>query len=870
MMDAAYDPKKVEESIYKFWMDGGWFHSEVDETRKPFVIMMPLPNVTGVLHTGHALNNSFQDCLTRYHRMKGENALYLPGQDHAGVATQIVVEKELYKTEKKSRFDIGREAFVKKVWEWKEQKGQIILGQQKRLGISPDWERFTFTMDESYQKAVRETFCHYYEKGYIYRGKKVINWCPHCRTVISDIEVEHEDKDSHLWHIRYPFKDNPEDGLIVATTRPETMLGDIAVAVNPNDDRYKNLVGKTVILPVANKEIKIIADEYVDMEFGTGCVKITPAHDFNDFEVGKRHNLEMPIIMGSDGKMINVPQKYVGLPMLEARDVIVKELEELGLLIKIEDHKNAVGRHDKCKTTVEPLLSDQLFLSMKKLAEPAVEEVKKGEIKFIPDRWSKVYFDWMENILDWPISRQCWWGHRIPIFYCDSCGYEFVSRTDVDKCPKCGGKVRQDEDCLDTWFSSAIWPFATLGWPEKTKELAYYYPGTVLLTGYDIIFFWVARMIFSGLEFMDKKPFEYVYMTGLIRDEKGRKMSKSLQNAIDPMDVIEKFGADALRFTLAYIATQGGQDINLGDRVLTEGRNFINKLWNASRFTMMNLEGFTDGKIENPNFADRWILSKTNEVITEVTKCFDEYDISKASRVLFDFFWSDFCDWYIELSKLPLQQEESKLRTQRVLYRVLEATLKMLHPIAPFVTEEIWQKIPHKGDTIMTAKWPDASEFMHDQTSMDEMATVQSSIKAIRNLKAQLRVHAALVPCSYWAPEAEKKTLEREKDSITKLARVEGFGFSGTKPEGCVVAVSGQMKFFLDLADRIDIDEEKKRVQNNIDKNRAELAKIEALLGNPDFVKRAPDEIIEKNEDKKAELTAELANLDELLGSLSL
>ena len=868
MMDAAYDPKKVEENIYKFWLDGHWFHSEVDESKKPFVIMMPLPNVTGVLHTGHALNNSFQDCLTRYHRMKGENALYLPGQDHAGVATQIVVEKELYKTEKKSRFDIGREAFIGKVWEWKEQKGQVILSQQKRLGISPDWDRFTFTMDESYQKAVRETFCHYYEKGYIYRGKKVINWCPHCRTVISDIEVEHEDKDSHLWHIRYPFADNQDDGLIVATTRPETMLGDIAVAVNPNDDRYKNLVGKTVILPVANRPIKIIADEYVDMEFGTGCVKITPAHDFNDFEVGKRHNLEMPIIMGPDGRMINVPEKYIGMEMLQARDVIVKELEELGLLVKIEEHKNAVGRHDKCKTTVEPLLSDQLFLSMKKLAQPAIEEVKNGEIKFIPERWQKVYFDWMENILDWPISRQCWWGHRIPIFYCDSCGHEFVSRTDVDTCPKCGGKVRQDEDCLDTWFSSAIWPFATLGWPDKTKELAYYYPGTVLLTGYDIIFFWVARMIFSGLEFLGKKPFEYVYMTGLIRDEKGRKMSKSLQNAIDPMDVIDKYGADALRFTLAYIATQGGQDISLGERVLTEGRNFINKLWNASRFTIMNLEGFTDGPIENPNFADRWILSKTNEVITEVTKCLDEYDISKASRVLFEFFWSDFCDWYIELSKLPLQQEESRVRTQRVLYRVLDAALKMLHPIAPFVTEEIWQKIPHKGETIMISDWPKALDFMHDQTSMDEMSAVQNSIKAIRNLKAQLRVHAAVVPCSYWAPETESKTLERERDSLTKLARVEGFTFSQTKPEGCVVAVSGQMKFFLDLAGRIDIAEEKKRVEGNIEKNKAELAKIDSLLGNPDFVKRAPEDIIEKNEEKKAELVAELANLTELLESL--
>ncbi len=868
-MDTAYDPGKVEGKIYQFWLDGGWFHSESDQSKKPFVIMMPLPNVTGILHTGHALNNGLQDLCTRFHRMKGENALYLPGTDHAGVATQIVVEKDLLKKEGKSRFDIGREAFMTRVWEWKEKYGQTIVSQQKRLGLSCDWDRAVFTMDEHYQKAVREVFCHYYDKGLIYRGSKVINWCPNCRTVISDIEVEHEDEEGHLWHIRYPYNNNSGEGIVVATTRPETMLGDVAVAVNPNDDRYKAMLGKRVVLPIAEREIPIIADEYVDSEFGTGAVKITPAHDPNDYEVGRRHNLPMPVVMSGDGTMIDVPQRYVGLKMLEARKKIVAELEEKGLLVKIEPYRHAVGHHDKCKTTIEPLLSPQLFLSMKNLAKPAVDIVKQDKVEFVPERWSKVYFDWMENILDWPISRQCWWGHRIPIFYCDDCKHEFASRTDPDKCPKCGGKVRQDEDSLDTWFSSALWPFVTLGWPDKTPELAYYYPTTVLLTAYDIIFLWVARMIFSGLEFMNEKPFDYVYMTGLIRDEHGRKMSKSLANAIDPIEVIEKYGADALRFTLSYLATLGGQDINLGDRVLTEGRNFINKIWNASRFVIMNLEGFTKGPIEDLSFADRWIISRLSETVQTVTSAFDTLDFAKGARALYDFFWTDFCDWYIELAKIPVMAGgDDKLRTQRVLHLVLDSTLRMLHPIIPFVTEEIWQKLPHDGPALIVASWPKPEDFAFDKAAVDEMSMVQRAIGAIRNIKASLRVHQAIVPCSFAAKDDDSSVLLRERDAIIKLARIEGFERVTAQPPGTVVAVSGEMKFFLDLSGRIDIQEERKRVQNSIEKAKGEHAKIDSLLSNQDFLGRAKPDVVEKNRARIAELDGELASLSELLTSL--
>lgn len=868
-MDAAYNPGQVEEKIYKFWMDGGFFESRPDKTKKPFVIMMPLPNVTGVLHTGHALNNSLQDLCTRYHRMKGENALYLPGVDHAGIATQIVVEKELYKTEGKSRFDIGREEFVKRVWQWKERCGNTIVNQQKRLGISCDWSHFRFTMDEPYQKAVREVFCHYYEKGLIYRGKKVINWCPRCQTVISDIEVEHEDSHGSLWHIRYPFADNPEDGIIVATTRPETMLGDTAVAVNPSDERYKDLVGKKVILPIAGRDIPIIADEYVDREFGSGAVKITPSHDPNDFEVGRRHDLPMPVVMGPDGRMIDVPERFVGLTMLEARKKIVAELEEKGYLVKIEPHSHAVGHHDKCKTVIEPLLSPQLFLKMKELAQPAIDIVREKGVRFTPERYTKVYFDWMENILDWPISRQCWWGHRIPIFTCEKCNHEFASRVDVDTCPKCGGKVHQDEDALDTWFSSALWPFATLGWPDKTEDFEYYYPGSLLLTAYDIIFLWVARMIFSGLELTGKRPFDDVYLTGLIRDEHGRKMSKSLANAIDPIEVIDKYGADALRFTLTYLSTLGGQDINLGDKTLTEGRNFINKVWNASRFTIMNLEGYTPGPIENPTFADRWIISKLSDTIKEVTASFDCFDFARAARTIYDFFWTDFCDWYVEMSKLPLQSGgKDKERTQRVLKLVLDNTLRILHPIAPFVTEEIWQKLPHEGKALIVASWPKPEDFTFDKQAMEEMEVLQGAVKSIRNLKASLRVHQAIVPCSFMAKGNDAMVLEREKDFVIKLARVEGFNLVQSQPEGTVVAVFKDMKFFLDLSGRIDVAEEKKRVTGSIEKTKAEMDKIQALLSNPDFAKRAKPEVVEKNRARQEELSAELSALNELALSL--
>ncbi len=872
-MDKSYNPASVEDRIYNLWINGGWFHSEPDDNKEPFVVMMPLPNVTGILHTGHALNNGIQDLVIRFQRMRGKNAMWMPGEDHAGIATQIVVDRDLYEKEGKSRFDIGREAFSKRVWEWKEKHGDIIINQLKKLGVSCDWDRFTFTMDENYQVAVREAFCHYFEKGYIYKGNRVINWCPYCQTAISDIEVEHEDSAGHLWHIKYPFKDGSDDGVVIATTRPETMLGDTAVAVNPSDERYKHLKGKTVFLPVACKEIPVIEDDYVDLEFGTGVVKITPAHDPNDFEVGTRHELPMPIIMGPDGKLNKkVPERYQGLTMLEARKKIVDELEEKGLLVKIEDHKHAVGHHDKCKTRVEPLLSKQWFMRMDELVKPAIQVVKDKKVQFIPERWSKVYFDWMENIQDWCLSRQSWWGHRIPIYYCDDCDEIFVSRDEPSACPKCGSKsIRQEEDSLDTWFSSALWPFATLGWPEKTKDLEYYHPGNVLITGYDIIFYWVARMIFSSLEFMGDIPFKYAYMTGLIRDEQGRKMSKSLKNAINPMEVIDKFGTDAMRFTLMFLSTQGGQDIKLGETVLTEGRNFINKLWNASRFTLMNLEDMKPGKPENLQFIDKWILSKLGETVKAVTDAFEEYDIAKGARAIYDFFWTDFCDWYIELSKMPIMNGgEEKTRTQQVLYLCLDTILKILHPIAPYVTEEIWQKLPHKtGDTIMIADWPNHVDFVFDEEATSEMVKVQSAIRAIRNLKAKLRIHQGIIGCKFNAPKETVELLNREKQQIEKQARVEGFEFAENQPDGSVTAVSTDMKFYLDVAGKIDIAEELKRIETSKNKTEAELQKIEKLLGNEGFVKSAPPAVVEKNKVKMEELKSELENLRELSDTLS-
>lgn len=871
-MAKSYDPGKVEDNIYKFWMDGGWFHSETDNSKEPFVVMMPLPNVTGILHTGHALNNSIQDLVIRFQRMRGKNAMWMPGEDHAGVATQIVVDRDLFETEGKSRFDIGREAFTERVWEWKEKHGDIIINQLKKLGVSCDWDRFTFTMDEDYQTAVREAFCHYFEKGYIYQGNRVINWCPYCQTAISDIEVEHEDVDSHLWYVKYPYEDNPEEGVIVATTRPETMLGDTAVAVNPTDVRYKHLKGKYVILPVIERPIPIIEDDYVGIEFGTGVVKITPAHDPNDFEVGTRHDLPMPIIMGADGRLTDVPDRYKGLTMLEARKKIVAELDEKGLLVRIEDHKHSVGHHDKCKTTVEPLLSKQWFMKMGKLAKPAIDAVRERRVEFIPDRWSKVYFDWMNNIQDWCLSRQSWWGHRMPIYYCNDCDHTFVSRDEPHECPRCNSSsIRQEEDSLDTWFSSALWPFATLGWPRKSEDLDYYHPGAVLITGYDIIFYWVARMIFSSLEFMYDIPFRYAYMTGLIRDEKGRKMSKSLKNAIDPMDVINRYGTDAMRFTLMFLSTQGGQDIKLGDTVLTDGRNFVNKLWNASRYTLMNLEGMEPGKPEELAFIDKWIISRLGETTRAVTDAFETYDIAKGARAMYDFFWTDFCDWYIELSKLPIKAGGAdKLRTQRVLYLCLETILKLLHPVIPFVTEEIWQKLPFRqGETIMTLDWPDTESLSIDEHAEGEMVKIQSAIKAIRNLKAQLRIHQGVVTCLFNAPEDTKILLMREREQIEILAKVTDFRFASERPDGMVATASSDMKFFLDLEGRIDINEELARVKAKIEKTQVEIDKISALLSRDSFINSAPQAVIKKNESKLSDLNAQMDNLKELMNTLS-
>ncbi len=871
-MAKAYDSKEVEDRIYGFWLDGGWFHSEPDDSKEPFVVMMPLPNVTGILHTGHALNNTLQDLVIRFQRMRGKNAMWMPGEDHAGVATQIVVDRDLYKTEGKSRFDIGRDAFTKRVWEWKEKHGDIIINQLKKLGVSCDWDRFTFTMDEDYQIAVREAFCHYFEKGYIYQGDRVINWCPYCQTAISDIEVEHEDVNSHLWYVKYPFADNHEDGLIVVTTRPETMLGDTAVAVNPDDDRYTHLKGKQVTLPIVERDIPIIEDDYVGIEFGTGVVKITPAHDPNDFQVGKRHKLPMPIIMGPDGRLTDVPDRYKGLTMLEARKKIVSELEERELLVKIEDHKHSVGHHDKCKTTVEPLLSKQWFMKMDKLVKPAIDAVEKRKVEFIPDRWSKVYFDWMNNILDWCLSRQSWWGHRMPIYYCRDCEHVFVSREEPHVCPKCkSSTIRQEEDSLDTWFSSALWPFATLGWPKESKELEYYHPGAVLITGYDIIFYWVARMIFSSLEFMNDVPFKYTYMTGLIRDEKGRKMSKSLKNAIDPMEVIEKYGTDAMRFTLMFLSAQGGQDIKMGDTVLTDGRNFVNKLWNASRYTLMNLEDMQPGNPGDLSFIDRWIVSRLAETAKVVTDAFETYDIAKGARAMYDFFWTDFCDWYIELSKLPIRMGRvDKLRTQRVLYLCLETILKLLHPVIPFVTEEIWQKLPfRRGETIMTLDWPNVDSLPVDNQAVSEMDKIQSAIKTIRNLKAQLRIHQKVVTCLFNALNDTRELLTREKSQIKIMAKIDDFSFADEKPSGMVATASSDMKFFLDIEGEIDVKEELARVKSKIKKTQIEIDKLNSLLSRESFINSAPEAVIEKNKSKLYELNVQKDNLKELMKTLS-
>ncbi len=855
-----YEPKEVEDRIYQNWMDKGYFTAKPDPDKEPFTVVIPPPNVTGQLHMGHALDETLQDILIRYKRMMGYNALWVPGTDHAGIATQIKVEEALRK-EGLTRYDLGREKFLEKVWEWKRLYGGRIINQLKKLGSSCDWSRERFTMDEGCSKAVREVFVNLYNKGLIYQGSRIINWCPKCTTALSDAEVEYSEQDGHFWHIKYPFKDS-EDYVIIATTRPETLLGDTAVAVHPEDGRYRDLVGKTLVLPLVGREIPLIADEYVDMEFGTGAVKITPAHDPNDFEVGLRHNLEQIKVLNDDATINEYGGKYQGMDRYEARRQIVEDLDKLGLLIKTEAHSHNVGQCYRCSTTVEPITSKQWFVKMGPLAEPAKEIVKNGTVQFVPERFSKIYLNWMDNIHDWCISRQLWWGHRIPAFYCDQCGKTTVSKTDIDTCPACGGHVTQDPDVLDTWFSSALWPFSTLGWPDKTEDLDYFYPTSALVTGYDIIFFWVARMIFSACEHTGKEPFKHVIIHGLVRDSQGRKMSKSLGNGIDPLEVIEKYGADALRFTLAT-GNSPGNDMRFSNERVEASRNFANKIWNASRFLLLNL---SLDKIELPasdklQLEDKWILSKYNELVKEVTANLDKFELGIAVSKLYDFIWDDYCDWYIELVKPRLYEKEGERyeTAQSVLAYVLTNTLKLLHPFMPFITEEIFGFLPTGEESIMISKWPSASDalsFPEDETRME---TVMEAIKSIRNLRSQMNVAPSKRAKIYVVTDTPK-TFAGCESFFEKLAggqdvRVQA-DMADVPPNAVTTVVPGA-KVYMPLGDLVDIAAEIKRLEAEQARLEGEIDRVQKKLSNAGFVEKAPHKVVE-NERAKGEKYAEM------------
>lgn len=849
-----YDPALVEDRLYKFWLDNGYFHAELDPDREPFTIVIPPPNVTGQLHMGHALDETLQDILIRYKRMQGYCALWVPGTDHAGIATQIKVEENLRVNEGITRYDLGREKFLERVWDWKKKYGDRIINQLKKIGSSCDWDRERFTMDEGCSKAVREVFVNLYNKGLIYQGSRIINWCPHCITALSDAEVEHTEQAGHFWHIKYPIKDSDEF-VIIATTRPETLLGDTAVAVNPDDERYRDIVGKTLILPLVGREIPVIADEYVDKEFGTGCVKITPAHDPNDFEVGQRHNLEMIKVLNDDATINSYGGKYEGMDRYEARKAMVKDLEEQGLLVKVEEHSHNVGQCYRCGTTVEPIISKQWFVKMKPLAKPAIEAVKSGETKFVPDRFSKIYMNWMENVFDWCISRQLWWGHRIPAFYCEKCGETTVSKEDITVCPKCGGKVHQDEDVLDTWFSSALWPFSTLGWPEKTKELDYFYPTSVLVTGYDIIFFWVARMIFSGMEHMKKAPFKHVFIHGLVRDSQGRKMSKSLGNGIDPLEIVEKYGADALRFTLAT-GNAPGNDMRFYIERVEASRNFANKIWNASRFTLMNLD-ITENKLpetKDLQLEDKWILSKYNNLVKEVTDNLDKFELGIAVQKLYDFLWDNFCDWYIELVKPRLFDKENQTgkTAQYVLTYVLSNAMKLLHPFMPFITEEIWQHLPHDGESIMISKFPVFDENLCFEAEEKQTEMIMSAIVAIRNRRAEMNV-----------PPSKKSNIivVTDKEDIftkgisyfQKLAYAQNVAVqndkSGIDSNAVNIVVEGA-EIFMPLGELVDKEKELERLNREKTKLEEEIKRVEGKLNNQGFVAKAPQKVIDEEKQK--------------------
>lgn len=867
----TYDPQEVEDRIYDFWLNGGYFHATVDPEKKPYTIVIPPPNITGQLHMGHAMDETLQDILIRWRRMQGYSALWLPGTDHASIATEAKIV-EAMRQEGLTKEDLGREKFLERAWAWKEKYGGRIVEQLKKLGSSCDWGRERFTMDEGCNKAVREVFVRLYNKGLIYRGERIINWCPHCKTSISDAEVEFAEKDGNFWHIRYPFKDG-SGYLELATTRPETMLGDTAVAVHPDDPRYKDIVGKMLILPLVGREIPVIADTYVEQDFGTGVVKITPAHDPNDFEVGLRHNLEIINVMNDDGSINENGGKFAGMPGLEARKQIVKELEEQGFLVRIEPIKHNVGSCYRCHTVVEPRVSKQWFVKMEPLAKPAIECVRDGRVRFIPERMEKIYFNWMENIKDWCISRQLWWGHRIPAWYCEDCGETIVAMDAPHTCPKCGSeKLHQDEDTLDTWFSSALWPFSTLGWPDQTEDLKYFYPTDTLVTGYDIIFFWVARMIFSGMEHMGEPPFKTVFIHGLIRDAQGRKMSKSLGNGIDPLEVIAQYGADALRFTLVT-GNSPGNDLRFSQEKVEASRNFANKIWNASRFILMNIDGHDvpNQLPEKLALEDKWIVNQFNQVVKEVTDNLEHFEIGIAVQKLYDFLWDELCDWYIEIAKIRLQSsdESAAQAARQVLVWVMTGTLQLLHPFMPYITEEIWQSLLHEGESIMVSKWPVYEEAHCFQQAASDMQGIMDVIRAVRNRRSEMNVPPSRKTHLYIATAAEK-VFQEGAPIIERLAFANGVEIGPAfEIEGAVNIVTSGAKAYIPMDELVDKKAELARLTKELESAQKQYATTQQKLSNEKFLSKAPENVVEGVRQNAAKLKEHIALIQSSIDALS-
>ena len=876
-LEGKFEPQTFEEEIYKNWNEKGYFKPSDDKTKKPYTIVIPPPNITGKLHMGHALDETLQDILIRYKRMQGFNTLWIPGTDHASIATEAKIVEKL-KAEGITKEDLGRDGFLKRAWEWKEEYGGTILNQLKKLGCSCDWSRERFTMDEGLSNAVKDVFVDLYNKGLIYKGKRMINWCPYCNTSISDAEVEYEEEPTHLWHVKYPVKGEKGKFVIVATTRPETMLGDTGVAVHPDDERYKDLVGKTVILPIMNKEIPIIADEFVEKEFGTGAVKLTPAHDPNDYQAALKHNLEIIPVFDEEFKMNNLVPEYKGMDMYEAREKIVERLQKEGYLVKIEDYTHNVGKCYRCHHTIEPHISEQWFVKMEPLAKPAIEAVRTGKVEFVPERFDKIYYNWMENIQDWCISRQLWWGHRIPAYYCQECGEVIVSKEEPHKCTKCGStNLKQDEDTLDTWFSSALWPFSTLGWPEQTEDYKYFYPTSTLVTGYDIIFFWVARMIFSALEHTGQVPFNKVFIHGIVRDSLGRKMSKSLGNGIDPLEIIAKYGTDALRFSLV-LGISPGNDIRYMPEKLESASNFANKLWNASKFVLSNMpkDGSKlaeDRLPENLCYEDKWILSKLNKLVKEVTNNLENFELGIATQKVYDFIWNEFCDWYIEMVKSRLYDENctTKFAAQYTLNKVLKDSLKLLHPVMPFVTEKIYMQLYHNDESIMISKWPEYTESLSFEKEEEQIEKLKTIIVGIRNLRTNLNVHPSKKSKLIFVTKTANDTLKESSAMIQKLGFANEIDIQENKeniPQNAMSVLADGIEVYIPFEELVDLEAEKQRLQGEREKLLSEVARGEKMLSNPGFVNKAPEAKINEEKAKLAKYKEMLEKVEERIKSL--